>query len=51
MIEQRQRLKIQIEELQKDGTLDEMYQEESLLRAQLQQLVEHWGGLMVAGTF
>lgn len=51
LIEQRQRLKIQIEELQKDGTLDEMYQEESLLRAQLQQLMEHWGGLMVAGTF
>lgn len=49
--EQRQRLKIQVEELQKDGTLDELYQESSLLKTQLQQLLEQWGGLMVAANF
>ncbi|MGX7174628.1 AAA family ATPase [Enterococcus ratti] len=51
IIEQRQRLKIQVEELQKDGTLDELYQEASLLKTQLQLLFEQWGGLMVAATF
>ena len=51
MIEQHQRLKIQVEELQKDGTLDELYQEASLLKTQIQQLLERWGGLMIAGTF
>lgn len=49
--EQRQRLQLQIEGLQQDGTLDELYQQESLQKAQLQTLFEEWGGLVIAGTF
>ncbi|THE06921.1 hypothetical protein E1H99_12690 [Enterococcus hirae] len=49
--EQRQRLQLQIEGLQQDGTLDELYQQESLKKAQLQELFQQWGGLVIAGTF
>ncbi|MBE8846590.1 AAA family ATPase [Enterococcus durans] len=51
IIEKRQRLKIQVEELQRDGTLDELYQEASLVKSQLEQLFEEWGGLAIAATF
>ncbi len=51
IIEKRQRLKIQVEELQRDGTLDELYQEASLVQSQLEQLFEEWGGLAIAATF
>lgn len=51
IIEKRQRLKIQVEELQRVGTLDELYQEASLVKSQLEQLFEEWGGLAIAATF
>ena len=44
-------MKIQVEELQRDGTLDELYQEASLVKSQLEQLFEEWGGLAIAATF
>ncbi|MFB8538645.1 ATP-binding protein [Enterococcus thailandicus] len=49
--EQQQRLSIQVEELQKDGTLDELYQEESRQKAELEHLMVQWGAYEVAGTF
>lgn len=49
--EQQQRLNIQVEELQKDGTLDELYQEESRQKAELEHLMVQWGAYEVAGTF
>ncbi len=51
IIENRQRLKIQVEELQRDGTLDELYQEASLVKTQLEHLLTEWGGLTIAATF
>lgn len=49
--EQRQRIQLQVEELQRDGTLDELYQQASRQKAELQQLLTKWGGLEIAGTF
>ncbi len=37
--------------MQRDGTLDELYQQASLQKAQLEKLLEEWGGLEIAGTF
>ncbi|MCZ1460491.1 hypothetical protein FZM99_16105, partial [Enterococcus faecium] len=49
--ENRQRLQLQVEELQRDGTLDELYQQASRQKAKLQELLEEWGALEIAGTF
>jgi uncharacterized protein YhaN len=49
--ENRQRILLQTEELQKDGTLDELYQQESLKKAEIQSLLQQWGALEIAGTF
>lgn len=49
--ERQQRLNIQVEELQKDGTLDELYQEESRQKAELEHLMVEWGAYEIAGTF
>ena len=38
-IEQRQRLQLQIEGLQQDGTLDELYQQESLQKSTTTSLI------------
>ncbi|MEB6014030.1 ATP-binding protein [Enterococcus faecium] len=49
--ENRQRLQLQVEELQRDGTLDELYQQASRQKAKLQELLEEWGAFEIAGTF
>lgn len=48
--EQNQRLQLQIEALQKDGTLDELYQQESQQKAYLEELMIDWGAHELAGT-
>ena len=37
--------------MQRDGTLDELYQQASRQKAKLQELLEEWGALEIAGTF
>lgn len=50
-LEERKRLEVQIEQLQKDGTLDQLYQEETQLRAEIEELMIEWGKNRLLGQF
>ncbi|MFV0557269.1 MAG: AAA family ATPase [Enterococcus sp.] len=51
LIEEQQRLQLQIQQLQVDGTLDELYQEASYLKSQINELAQIWGTNRLIATF
>lgn len=48
--EQRQRLELKVEQQQKDGTLDQLYQEESDRKAEIKELAVNWGSHQLAAA-
>lgn len=50
-LETKQRLKLQLEQLQADGTLDELYQEETKLKSQIETAMVKWGTNRLLSVF
>ena len=50
-LEERKRLEVQIEQLQKDGTLDQLYQEETQLRSEIEEAMIEWSKNRLLGQF
>lgn len=50
-LEEKQRLQLQLEQLQADGTLDQLYQQEMELRTEIEEGMVLWGKNRLLGTF
>lgn len=50
-LEAKERLKLQLEQLQADGTLDELYQEETKLKSQIKEAMVKWGTNRLLNVF
>lgn len=50
-LEERKRLEVQIEQLQKDGTLDQLYQEETQLRGEIEEAMVEWSKNRLLGQY
>ncbi|MHC5268482.1 ATP-binding protein [Enterococcus sp. LJL98] len=50
-LEEKQRLQLRLEQLQADGTLDQLYQEETKRRAEIESNLVQWGKNRLLGAF
>lgn len=51
LLEEKQRIQLQVEQMQKDGTLDELYQEKSRLLSEIHDLALTWTSNQILSSF